>query len=51
MLFWSIIVKRALVHFNISFADDVAVVAIPILQTPMFIMTDPIKFSFIGTIP
>ncbi|CAI9297226.1 unnamed protein product [Lactuca saligna] len=48
--FKSIIIKRSLVHYDVSFADDV-VIAISILQTSTFMLYDPTKFSLIGSIP
>ena len=48
--FWSIIVKRALVHFKDPAMDDFVVVAISILQTSTFMMSEPSKFSFVGSI-
>lgn len=39
-----------MVYFNVSFADDVVVAAIPILQMSMFMLTDTTKFCFIRLI-
>ena len=49
--FWPIIVKRALVHFEVPLTDDSIVVSIPILQTLTIMMSDPSKFTFVGSIP
>lgn len=48
--FWSIIVKRVLDHYKVPLMEDTVIVVILILQTSSFMLSDPTKFNFIGSI-
>ncbi|CAI9303759.1 unnamed protein product [Lactuca saligna] len=48
--FWSVIVKRALTHFQVLVAEDSVIAVIPFLQTSSFETSDPTKFIFVGSI-
>ncbi|CAI9287624.1 unnamed protein product [Lactuca saligna] len=47
---WSIIVKRAIIHLQIQVPDNCVIAAIPIFHTSKFIVSDPTKFDFVGSI-
>ncbi|CAI9259744.1 unnamed protein product [Lactuca saligna] len=49
--FWSIIVQRAIVNHQIQVQYISVIAAIPIFHTSNFIVSDPTKFDFIGSIP
>lgn len=49
--FWSLIVQRAITHFNIPMIEGFIIPAILILHTSNFLIVDPKKFTFIGSIP
>lgn len=48
--FWSVIVKGALTHFQVSLNDDSVMDSILFLQTSSFMVSDASKFSFFGSI-
>lgn len=49
--FGSVIVKRIFDHYLVPWLEDSIIVVIPILKTYLFMMSDPTKFSFVGSIP
>lgn len=49
--FWSIVVNRALSHFNVKLMLDSVMAPTPILQLTTFVMSGPKNFTFIGSIP
>lgn len=44
-------VNHAFGHFKVKLMKDSIMAAIPILQTSMFVMSNPRNFTFIGSIP
>lgn len=49
--FWSFIVKHAIVRLQIQVPYNFVIAAIPIFDTSNFIVSDPTKFYFFGSIP
>ncbi|CAI9264261.1 unnamed protein product [Lactuca saligna] len=49
--FWSIIVHRAITKLNITVIEECIIATIPIFHILNFIMSDPTKFNFIGSLP
>lgn len=48
--FWSIVVKRALLHYKVPEMTDSLMAEIPMMQTTTFVTTDPRNFDFVGSI-
>lgn len=49
--FWSIVVKKVLLHYNVPIMKDSMMAEIPTLHTTTFVMSDQQNFSFVGSIP
>ncbi|KAI3524141.1 hypothetical protein L1887_02793 [Cichorium endivia] len=51
MRFWSIVMHRALTHFEFHQMKDSVMAPVPLLSTSTFVMIDLKNFTFVGTIP
>lgn len=49
--FWSIVVKRALLHYKVPEVTYSLTAEIPMMQTTTFVTTNPRNFDFVGPIP
>ncbi|CAI9286470.1 unnamed protein product [Lactuca saligna] len=49
--FWSIVVKRALLHYKVPGMIDSLMAKIPMMQTTTFVTSDMRNFGFVGSIP